>query len=173
MKRVLAVLSVAAALVLGSAGPALAHSTLVSSDPADGAQLSTGPEKVTLTFDKPIREGYNAVTVVGPKGEYWNNGTVRVDGAVLTAPVNELGPAGTYTIGYRVLSNDGHPVTGKVTFTLTAPGNGTPAPPPDAAEPGPSQQESGGMPVWPWIVGAAVLVAVGFVLALRLGKPRR
>jgi methionine-rich copper-binding protein CopC len=172
VKRLIAVAALAVAALLGGAGPALAHNTLVGSDPAEGAQLATGPREVRLTFDQPVRagEGYNTVTVVGPDGTYWTDGEVRVEGNAVVAPVRELGPAGTYTIGYRVLSNDGHPVPGKVTFTLTQPGGGTPAPAPQEADQ-PEQDSSGGMPVWPWIVGAVVVVVLGLVLALRLGKP--
>lgn len=174
MRRVLAVAATAVALLLGGAGTALAHNVLVSSDPADGAKLDTGPAQVRLTFDQPVREGYDTVTVVGPDGTYWTDGQERVDGNVVTAPVRQLGPAGTYTVGYRILSNDGHPVSGKVTFTLTKPGGGTPAPAPqNPRQPEPGRpSDSGGMPVWPWIAGAVVVVALGLFLALRLGKPK-
>lgn len=174
MKRLIAVAALAMAALLGGAGTALAHNVLVSSDPADGAKLSVGPSEVRLTFDQPVRsgEGYNTVNVVGPDGTYWTDGEVRVEGNSVTAPVRELGPAGTYTVGYRILSNDGHPVPGKVTFELTQAGNGTPAEPPQNANQPDQSAESGGMPIWPWIVGAVVLVGLGLVLALRLGKPK-
>ncbi|GAA3364284.1 MULTISPECIES: copper resistance CopC family protein [Saccharopolyspora] len=170
MRRLLAITALTFAALLGAAGPAFAHNTLVGSDPAEGAQLSSGPAEVRLTFDQPVRsgEGYNTITVVGPDGSFWTDGQVRVEGTEVVAPVRPLGPAGEYTIGYRVLSNDGHPVSGKRGFTLTEAGTGTPAPPPDAdrAEP----DSGGGMPIWPWIAGAVVLVALGLVLALRLGR---
>lgn len=159
--------------MLAGAGTALAHNVLVGSDPAEGARLDAGPRQVRLTFDQPVREGYNTINVVGPEGEYWTEGGVRVEGRSVTTPVRELGPAGNYTVGYRVLSNDGHSVTGEVTFTLTRAGNGTPAAPPEEAAGQPEEgADSGGTPVWPWIAGAVVLVALGLVLALRLGKPR-
>lgn len=172
MNRLIAVVAVVIASLLGTAGPALAHNVFVESDPADGAQVDTGPEEVRLTFDQPVRAGeeYNTVNVIGPEGAYWTEGTVRVEGNSVFAPVRELGPAGTYTVGYRILSNDGHPVPGKVTFTLTEPGGGTPAPPPQGAEDSAEQQAEGGMPVWPWIAGAALLLVLGLVLALRLGR---
>lgn len=172
MKRLTAVAVLALAALFGGAGTALAHNVLVSSDPPEAAQLATGPREVRLTFDQPVREGYNTVNVVGPDGTYWTDGQGRVEGTSVIAPVRELGPAGAYTVGYRVLSNDGHPVSGKVTFTLTTAGGGTPAPAPQNADQQPQSGESGGMPIWPWIAGAVVLVVLGLVLALRLGKPK-
>ena len=83
-----------------------------------------------LTFDQPVQagEGLNSVAVTGPDGKEWQGGSATVDSNVVTAPVRELGPKGVYTIGYRIVSADGHPVSGKLTFTLTREGNGTPAP---------------------------------------------
>ena len=174
MKRLLAACALAAVALIGSASPALAHNVLVNSDPAAGAQLATGPKEIRLTFDQPAKEGgqYNTVTVVGPDGEQWAAGPARVQGNTVTVPVRELGPAGAYSVGYRVLSNDGHSVSGKVGFQLTKPGNGTPAPQQQAPASPEADSASAGMPVWPWIAGAVVVVALGLVLALRLGKPR-
>lgn len=174
MKRLVAVAVLTTAALLGTANPAVAHNQLVGSDPEDGAQRDTGPRQVRLTFDEPVRPGYDAVSVIGPNGEQWAAGPARVEDSSVIAPVRELGPAGTYAVGFRILSNDGHPVTGKVTFTLTSPGGGTPAPPlagADDRSPQQQDQPAGGMPVWPWVVGAIVVVGIGLALALRLGRP--
>lgn len=170
MRRTLAVLLLAVTGVLGLATPALAHNVLVGSDPADGAKLATGPAKVSLTFDQPVQFGFNTVTVTSADGAHWEAGPVAVEGNAVSAPVRPLGPAGVYTIGYRILSADGHPVTGAIRFTLTTPGTGTPASvaPTGAAQPGGA--DGGGTPVWPWIVGAVVLLAAGVVIALRIGR---
>ena len=74
------------------------------------------------------------------------------------------------------MSADGHPVSCKTTFTLTTAGPGSPAAQAPVATAAPNAvpsaapPENGGTPVWPWIVGAVVLVAGGVVLALRLGR---
>lgn len=170
MKRLLTVIAlVVTALVVGQ-GTALAHDTLLNTDPADGARMSVGPQEVRLSFNEPVRPGYDTVTVVGPGGTYWTDAPPRIAGSTVIEPVHELGPAGAYVISYRVLSNDGHPVEGKVTFDLTKPGTGTPVPAPNGTVAATSQANAGGMPVWPWLVGAVVLVAVGLLLALRLGR---
>ena len=178
------------ALLLGAA-PAFAHTRLESSDPADGSSLASAPESVSLRFNEDIQAEFVTVSVVGPNGTQYQNGVVSAAGGQITTAVSPLGPAGPYEIGYRVVSDDGHPVTGKVSFTLTAPGPGgalptpsaalpsaaaaasVPAPAPAAVDPQASIQQSEGAPVWPWLVGAVVLVAAGAAVALRLGRQRR
>lgn len=175
MRRALVICALGLAALLGAAGTALAHNTLVGSTPEEGAALRAGPQEVRLDFDQPVRsgDGYNTVTVVGPGGSHWADAPAQVEGSSVRVPVGELGPVGDYRIGYRVLSNDGHPVTGQVPFKLTEQGGGSPVPPPGADSQDAAAEESGGTPVWPWIAGAVVVVALGLVLALRLGKPRQ
>lgn len=173
-----------AASMLG-AGTAFAHNVLVHSDPANGATLSNGPARVTLTFDLPVQNVYSAVSVVGPDKLHYEAAASQVNGNSISADVSPLGPAGVYTVGYRIVSEDGHPVGGSITFTLSTAGGGrgvpaqqSPAAAQQAADPGTSGGSgevegaggSGGAPVWPWIVGAALLVAAGVVVALRVGR---
>jgi copper resistance protein C len=155
-------------------GPVLAHNVLVSSDPAEGSSLDTGPARATLRFDLPVQPSFDTVTVVGPDGGTYQDGKAVVDGNTVSVAVRPLGPAGAYTVGYRVVSDDGHPVSGKVSFTLTRAGTGTPGPPAAAeqsdAGSGSGGSDGGGMPAWPWIIGAVVLVGAGAAVALRAGK---
>jgi len=183
------------ALLLGT-GTAFAHDILISSDPANRASLATGPSKVSLTFDLPVKESFSTITVVGPDGNHYEGGPSTVDGSTVSSPVQPLGPVGTYTIGYRIVSDDGHPVSGAIRFSLTqaGPGHGTPAAqaaasnstqaastsgqsaggapsaPAADAQDRPGESGSGGIPAWPWVLGGVVLVAAGAVVALRLGK---
>lgn len=154
------------------AAPAFAHNSLTGSNPVDEASLDSGPAEVVLTFDQPVQEGegLNSVAVTGPDGKQWQGGPATVDSNVVTAPVRELGPKGVYTIGYRVVSADGHPVSGELTFTLTTAGNGTPAPE-DSSNTRNSAGDSGndGVPIWVWLAGAVVLLGAGLFVALRIG----
>ena len=68
------------------------------------------------------------MTVVGPDGNLWSTGEPRVEGAVISIDVMPLGPAGTYTVNYRVTSADGHVVSGSWPFHLTTAGTGHPGP---------------------------------------------
>ena len=179
MRRVVALVLAAgvavAALLLGAA-PAWAHSQLDASNPADGAGVATPPATVSLTFNEDVQPGFTVITLIGPDGKDYHRGDVTETDQTVSVGALPLGPAGTYQIGYRVVSADGHPVSGKTSFTLTTAGPGSPdAQVPAAtaapnAVPNAAPPDAGGAPVWPWIVGAVVLVGAGVFVALRLGR---
>jgi copper resistance protein C len=170
-------------LLIGTA-PAFAHTRLESTDPADGASLSTAPQKISLTFNEDVPAEFTALTVIGPDGKAYQTGAVTADNGTVSTAVLPLGPAGKYQVGYRVVSDDGHPVEGSLSFTMTTAGTPTTTAAAAAATPSPAAPapaaavtaapappaDDGGMPVWPWIVGAVVLVGAGVVAALRLGR---
>ena len=176
MRRVVAVvLAVGAALLFGAA-PAWAHSQLEGASPANGTSVATPPSNVSLTFNEDVQPGFTVITLIGPDGKDYHSGDVTETDQTVAVGALPLGPAGVYQIGYRVVSADGHPVSGKTSFTLTTAGPGSPdAKVPAAtvapnAVPSAAPADAGGAPVWPWIVGAVVLVAGGVALALRLGR---
>ncbi|OBH30033.1 copper resistance protein CopC [Mycobacterium sp. E342] len=166
MRRLAAAVCVGALLMIATltAPAASAHAARVSTDPADNAVLTTGPERVSATFNEQLQTTFAAMTVVGPDGNVWSAGDPTVQGAVVGIGLRPLGPAGTYTVNYRVTSADGHVVAGSWSFRLTAPGTGTPGPPAGGAHAG---GRDSAVPVWPFVVVAAVLVAGGAVWALR------
>jgi methionine-rich copper-binding protein CopC len=173
------------ALLLTS-GTASAHDVVTGSDPADGATVANAPTQVSVTFDKSPQPGLATLTVVGPDGARHEQGGATVQGDVVSVPVGPLPAAGEYEIGYRVVSSDGHPVTGSISFTLTNPSPGAapgtaapaaPAAPADAhaghteAPPSPAaaagQDTGGGVPTWVFVVIALVVVAGAVALVLR------
>ncbi|KOV88921.1 copper resistance CopC family protein [Nocardia sp. NRRL S-836] len=171
MKRALIACLIAGAAVLTTAAPVSAHNALVSSDPKDKASLEAGPAAVTLTFDQDVQGGkdINTISVVDANGGHYEvPGDPTIKDNAVTAKVNALGKAGQYKIGYRILSADGHPVSGELTFTLTKDGTGTPTTPADA-DASSGGDSGGGIPLWVWIAGAVVLLGGGVFLALRGG----
>ncbi|MFG3442793.1 copper resistance protein CopC [Nonomuraea sp. NPDC047897] len=105
----------AALFLLGTAGPALAHDSLKSSDPAKGTTVKT-VEKVTLEFTAKVRMPF--VIVRGPGDEQHQLGKPALDGAEVTQELKGALPDGKYTIAYRVVSSDGHPIEGEIPFTV-------------------------------------------------------
>lgn len=110
------------------ATPAAAHDTLLSTKPTNGARVDAGPRQVRLHFDLPVGKRYATVTVTGPDGGRWERGPVRVSGSTVVQELRSLGPAGKYRVAWRIISADGHPVSGRFAFTLTTAGPGSPAP---------------------------------------------
>ncbi|GAA3619803.1 hypothetical protein C8D88_101764 [Lentzea atacamensis] len=170
MKRALIACLIAGAAVLGTAAPAAAHNSLISSDPKDKTSLEVGPSTVTLTFDQEVQggQGINTISVVDANGGHYEvEGDPTIKDNAVSAKVNALGKAGQYKIGYRILSADGHPVSGELTFTLTKDGTGTPRQ--VDANATPDSGSGDGLPIWVWIVGAVVLLGGGVFFALRGG----
>jgi methionine-rich copper-binding protein CopC len=164
--RFAALLAGLVAFAIALAPVASAHAVLIATDPAKGAKLATGPAQVSATFNEPLQTAFAAMTVVGPDANLWSTGDPRVDGAVISVALRPLGPAGSYTVNYRVTSADGHVVTGSWAFELTTPGSGTPGPP--AA----STAATGGIPVWPFVAGGAAVIVIAAGWALRRAKRR-
>ena len=129
-----------AVIALTTAPTASAHPTRIATEPAVNSVLTTGPSQVSATFNEHIQPTFAAMTVVGPDGSLWSTGQPRVQGAIISIDVMPLGPAGTYTVNYRVTSADGHVVSGSWPFQLTTAGTGRPGPPAAAAA------ASGGIP---------------------------
>ena len=94
------------------------HARLVSSEPADRANVETA-DRVVLTFNESINPDFVAVRVSGPEAAEVD-GAPSVEGATVTQPLAAPLAAGEHTVTYRVVSNDGHPISGTVTFTSTA-----------------------------------------------------
>lgn len=101
-----------------AAPAASAHDRLVSSTPADGSTVSF-PKEITLTFNESVAS-VGAVIVVKSGDQEWQNGIPKVDGRTVTQQLR-TGPAGSYTVAWRVTSADGHPISGQFTFTGTTP----------------------------------------------------
>ncbi len=128
------VLAAAAALVgmlggqLLTAVPASAHATLVKSSPKSGADLAYLSRTVRLTFDDPIGDQGASIVVTGADGTRWTAGATVVNDTLVSAPTRRGAPAGSYTVAYRVVSEDGHPVSGSMQFTVTVGASPSPTP---------------------------------------------
>lgn len=132
-------LAVAVVAMLASAAPASAHDKLISSDPAADQRLAEAPSAVTLTFSADVLDMGAAVVVSDGDGTDWVSAAPAVDGPTVTAAVDPGMPEAGYEIRWRVVSSDGHPITGVIPFTVgdgapldggadVGPGGATPSP---------------------------------------------
>ena len=172
---------VAAAWSLGPGSPAVAHDALIGTDPADGAVLDAAPSQVVLTFAAEQAGVGAEVVVSGPEATTWSDGDAVTSGTIVTQPLAPGMPDGAYTVAWRSVAQDGHPVTGAITFSVDGPGEG-PEPTDDATtrEPATTETdpeapgdatdtEAGGGGWWTaWHTTGAALVVVLAVVATAL-----
>lgn len=162
LSRAGALLAAVVLALLVPIGAASAHDTLVSTSPQEGSTVQEMPAKIGLTYDNiPIAMG-SEIHIVDAQGNNWAQGEATVTDRVVSQAVQPGTPAGTYTVQWRVVSSDGHPIQGKFTFTTSTgaePGAATPS----AAEaaPAPDEKPSQGLPAWAIPVGVAVLILIG------------
>ncbi|MFD5462127.1 FixH family protein [Kitasatospora sp. NPDC127059] len=112
------------ALMLAGAAPASAHATLDATDPAQNSVVATAPAAVTLTFSESVSLSGDSVRVLDPAGKAVDTGNpAHADGKGDTARVglNSGLANGTYTVAWRAVSEDSHPVGGAFTFSIGAP----------------------------------------------------
>lgn len=184
---------IAAAAVLGIAGPAQAHNYVVSTIPESGAVLTELPEQFSVTTNDDLLklggEGNGfALQIRGADGLYYGDGCVSVDGPTLSTKA-ALGESGGYTITWQLVSTDGHTASGEIPFTWqpaavgdvssgsktppscdgaqsvnTPVASAQPTPPADAAEPA-----TGAL----WIGGGIVLAGLAVLISLLVLSGRR
>lgn len=127
-----AALLVAFGAALATASPAQAHDELIGSDPAADSSLDALPAQLTLTFSAEIAddEGASVVQVTDAAGTALADGSPVIRDNVLTQPL--AGEAsGAVTVLWKVVSSDGHPISGEFSFSV-----------PDAPAPTPSETPS-------------------------------
>lgn len=115
---------VCAAAVLGLAGPAAAHDAAESSSPAQGASVAVVPDKVSVTFNNnPLGIG-SSFSIRDAAGAEWADGPVEIVDNVASQKLKAGAPAGQYTVAWRVVSSDSHPIEGTFSFTAAAAAGG-------------------------------------------------
>ncbi|HEX6420406.1 MAG TPA: copper resistance protein CopC [Acidimicrobiales bacterium] len=159
-----------ALLAVAGAPPAGAHATLIDTVPAADATVDGVPDAVELRFDEPVEVLDDAIEVFGPGGERVDGGAVEVadGGATLRAPI-DADDEGTYTVAWRVTSEDSHALTGSFVFH-----NGTQTGGVAVGDGGGDTATSLAGWVGRWLALAGLLTAAGSAaLALLAGNPGR
>ncbi|NHA67508.1 copper resistance CopC family protein [Phycicoccus flavus] len=164
-----------------------AHAQLTGTAPRDGSTVRTAQE-VRLTFSEDVNPRFLQVTVEGPDGDETDGDATTDGGQVRQALVDDL-PAGEHTVTYRVVSVDGHPVSGTFSFSTTATPRSasptaspstsadptaTPTPTGPSAEPSPATAPTAEVQGSSWTLPLALvgLVAVVLVAVVLLARRR-
>lgn len=170
LARCLLILATAAFLMVPAAA-AQAHDVLEATDPADGSAVRTVPAKIGLTFDHtPIAIG-SIVRVEDATGADQADGPVAIVDNHVTQAVKTDASEGKYTVVWRVVSSDGHPIEGTFTFTAGAasPTAGTASP---SASPAAAGTGTGLQTELITAAGAGLVLVIVFVVMAILVKRR-
>lgn len=183
---------IAVAALFLSAAPAAAHDQLVDTDPPANSTVDAVPDQIVLTYSAEVLAdpGAAVVEVTDASGNRVDDGDAVVEGIDVIQPIlaTAADPNGTYEVVWKVVSSDGHPISGEFTFTVegvapeptptptetatTAPTT-EPSPTATAVAP-PADAESTAGAVWPWVAGGILLAAVaGAVIYLLASRARR
>ena len=121
--RMMTVVLVAAALMLGGAGLAQAHAVFLRSEPADNSVLATSPSVIKIWYSEPIASDFSSAQLLDLNGKQIQLSSLQYDATdrtlmVLTPP--QL-PDGVYTVNWRAASaSDGHATRGIFVFRVGA-----------------------------------------------------
>lgn len=109
---------VAMAVMGPLAGTASAHATLVSTSPPGDELIDRAPSEVRLEFDEGVEVVDGGVRVFNPSGDRVDRGSTetRDGGRTVLTPIDDPGTQGTFTVSWRVLSEDSHNLSGSFVF---------------------------------------------------------
>lgn len=103
---------------------AQAHTSLVSSNPAIHANLAILPSHVQVEFDENLivlgSAKSNILQVLDAQGRNIDAGNSKTSGSILGIDLKDRSGQGTFTVSWRVVSADGHPVEGSYQFSVAA-----------------------------------------------------
>ncbi|MBW8762319.1 MAG: copper resistance protein CopC [Microbacterium sp.] len=113
----------AVVVILATALPASAHDSLTSSTPETDERLSAPPDGISLTFSGELLTLGDSMTgavvlVVDEEGREWADGDAVVNGNSVTLAVKPGMPEAGYQVRWQVISEDGHPISGVIPFTI-------------------------------------------------------
>jgi methionine-rich copper-binding protein CopC len=168
LRQTLITLSLAAAALLAPISAASAHDILTGTNPQAGETVEEMPDALELTFsNNPLALG-SVVAVQDTDGQNWAVGEVNIVDKTVTQAISPDAPAGDYTVTWRVVSSDSHPIEGTFEFTATAGGDGQAPEPVESAADGTNDAEATAadqaFPIGPIVlVAAAILVVVAAI----------
>ena len=162
-----------AILVVLDAAPAAAHAIVKRTEPAIDEVVATSPERVLMEFNEPVEISFGSIRVFDAHGRRVDEGETRYvadsNDAVEVALEPDLA-RGTYTVAWRIISGDGHPIGEAFVFHVGAPGENPRGIVDDvlAGEGEAGSLESGLAAVGRWLVLVSLLVLAGAVIFVAL-----
>jgi copper transport protein len=140
--------------------------------PAQGSVVQQAPGEIVITFSEVVTAVREKIKVIGPGGERADRGSPKVIGDDLHIALRSDTKRGTYVVGYRVISADGHPVGAAFTYSLGAPSQNTATA--DVSNGGRTDRVvSTGVSVSNFLGYAGLILVAGPALVLMMLWPRR
>ncbi|MEJ6760808.1 MAG: copper resistance protein CopC [Candidatus Planktophila sp.] len=104
--------------------PASAHTSLSSSTPKAGSELTISPLEISLQFEEELLvlggSETNRISVTNDKNQEFVAGQTTVNGSVATAQLDSPSMKnGSYLVSYRVVAVDGHVLTDEYSFEIS------------------------------------------------------
>jgi copper transport protein len=165
---------IAAALALVASPVGLAHADLVATTPGSGVVVPRSPEQVVLRFSEPVETAFGSIRVFDEQARRVDDGrtTRPAPNEVATRIAGDLAQ-GTYTVAWRAVSADSHPVRGAFVFHVGTPGSNPGGIATEIAGEDGSEVVDGVFAVVRYLLLTAILVAAGIAAALAVWVPRR
>ena len=114
-------LSLSLAAIIGVSSPALAHSDELKTSPEQGSTVEAGRIPITLTFGEELLTGDDSIShevvVTNEAGELIPALCASAEGFDLSTAA-AIDQPGKYTVTWRTVSGDGHPVDGAFDFIV-------------------------------------------------------
>jgi len=115
------VLTLVLLLVLAFPTASWAHSKLETSTPPADAKLTENVSEVSLSFNENIDENLSTVKIKNEQDEAVEVAEVTVTGNNMVGTLAAPLPTGSYTVEWKIVGGDGHPVDGTYNFEVDAP----------------------------------------------------
>ncbi len=172
MKMALASVTAIFLMMVGTS-VAHAHASLVSSSPEDGSALTSPPTAVQLTFNEDLLPDTVEIAVTTEAAGLIAGTEFTTVGSTVQVTWPQDLPDNTYKVAYRVVSNDGHPITGAISFSYTGSGASTTVESEIVVTETSETQEpesTGIAPVWLIIGGLVIGTGIGYIMWRRASK---
>lgn len=179
LMRTVVVVLLSMMALLGGQVAAQAHDSLESTLPVDGSVVESMPAQIALTMSNTPAAIGAQIQVLDQAGADWSQGKVEVLDNVATQAVKGGAPAGKYTVKWRLVSSDSHPIESQFTFTTKTAAAGSAG----GAVAGPAQsinavseQATPNAPVTggvPWSIYGLIAILVVVVIAMVVVTRRR
>ncbi|GBF72186.1 hypothetical protein PA598K_00423 [Paenibacillus sp. 598K] len=100
-------------------GMAQAHTTLSSATPEPDSTVTEELTAIELKFNTDVEPLSTFKLLLN--GEEQPIGPIEVDGQYLRSGLSDPLPNGDYTVAWKIVGEDGHPIESQYSFTLNAP----------------------------------------------------